>query len=44
MNKTSIMGLSGIHLEDEVVTKLKWQSETQFVPGEDFGTENGVPV
>ena len=31
---TSILGLSRIHLEDEVVTELEWQSETRLVPEE----------
>ena len=38
------MGLSRIHLEDEVVTKLEWQSEARFGPEKNFGIENGVPV
>ena len=33
----SILGLSRIHLEDDVVTKLEWQTETRFVPEEDLG-------
>ena len=41
---TSILGLSRIRLEEDVVIRLECQTETRFVPEEDFGIENGVPV
>ena len=41
---TSIISLSRIILEDGVVTKLEWQSETRIVSEEELDTERVVPV